>query len=45
MPSGNIRFLGGKAFNAKMNELGYKLTAQADGTVIDKNRMVHWEKI
>ena len=45
MPSGNVRFLGGKAFHAKMKELGYQLAVQKDGTIIDKNRMIHWEKI
>ncbi|MBQ7333211.1 MAG: hypothetical protein IJW38_02560, partial [Clostridia bacterium] len=45
MPSGNIRFLGGKSFNAKMNSLGYTLVTQPNGSIIDKNGMVHWEKI
>ncbi len=44
MPSANIRHLGGKAFNAKMNSLGYTLITQPDGSIIDKNGMIHWEK-
>ena len=45
MPSANIRFLGGRAFKTKMEALGYKLTENGDGAVIDKNRMIRWEKI
>ena len=45
MPSSNIRFLGGKSFNAKMADLGYARVTQPDGSVIDKNGMIHWEKI
>ncbi len=45
MPSGNVRFLGGKSFNAKMADLGYERVTQSDGSVIDKNGMIHWEKI
>lgn len=44
MKSANIRHLGGKAFNAKMNSLGYTLITQPNGSIIDKNGMIHWEK-
>ena len=44
MKSANIRHLGGKAFNAKMSSLGYILITQQNGSIIDKNGMIHWEK-
>ncbi len=44
MPSANLHKLGGKAFIAKMNESGFSIAMQADGTAIDSNGMIHWEK-
>lgn len=44
MPSGNLHKLGGKRFISKMNSLGYTLVTQADGSAIDINGMLHWEK-
>ncbi|MBQ8408362.1 MAG: hypothetical protein IJY39_05800 [Clostridia bacterium] len=44
MPSANLHKLGGKAFTAKMNALGFSTVAQADGSLIDLNGMIHWEK-
>lgn len=45
MPSANIRRLGGKKFTDKMEEMGYVLIHNDDGSIIDKNGIVHWEKI
>lgn len=44
MPSANLHRLGGKKFTEKMNSLGYTLVTQADGSTIDINGMLHWEK-
>lgn len=44
MPSANLHRLGGKAFTAKMVEMGYASIVQADGSLIDQNGMIHWEK-
>lgn len=44
MPSANLHRLGGKKFTAKMNERGYTLVTQEDGSTIDLNGMLHWEK-
>lgn len=43
MPSSNLHRLGGKRFTEKMNNLGYKLVTQPDGSTIDNNGMLHWE--
>lgn len=45
MPSANLHKLGGKAFIAKMHELGYIAIVQANGTIIDMDGKIHWEKI
>jgi chromosome segregation ATPase len=44
MPSSNLNKLGGKAFIKKMNDAGYKAVKQADGSTIDNNGMIHWER-
>ncbi len=44
MPSANLHKLGGKKFTAKMNEEGYTLVIQGDGSFIDGSGMIHWEK-
>ena len=44
MPSANLRKLGGQAFIAKMNELGYTVIIQENGTIIDMDGRIHWEK-
>lgn len=44
MPSGNLHKLGGKAFLAKMKERGFVTMAQSDGSTIDLNGMIHWER-
>lgn len=44
MPSANLHRLGGKKFVAKMNDMGYTLVTQRDGSTIDLNGMLHWEK-
>ena len=43
MPSSNLHRLGGKRFTERMNDLGYKLVTQPDGSTIDNNGMLHWE--
>ncbi len=43
MPSSNLHRLGGKRFTEKMNNLGYILVTQPDGSTIDNNGMLHWE--
>lgn len=44
MPSSNLHKLGGKRFTAQMNEKGYVLVTQKDGSTIDSSGMLHWEK-
>ena len=44
MPSSNLHKLGGKKFTAQMNENGYTLITQKDGSTIDSSGMLHWEK-
>jgi DNA repair exonuclease SbcCD ATPase subunit len=44
MPSANLHKLGGKAFTAEMNALGFYTVSQEDGSLIDLNGMIHWEK-
>lgn len=44
MPSANLHKLGGKNFILKMNSLGYTTVTQVDGTIIDKNGLIHWKK-
>ncbi len=44
MPSAHLHKLGGKAFTAKMAEAGYTNIIQPDGSLIDRNGMIHWEK-
>jgi len=44
MPSANLHRLGGKKFTEKMKSLGYTLVTQPDGSSIDINGMLHWEK-
>ena len=44
MPSANLHKLGGKKFINKMNALGYELVIQEDGSSMDINGMLHWEK-
>ena len=44
MPSANLHRLGGKGFIAKMNSYGYELALQPDGSSMDINGMIHWEK-
>ena len=44
MPSANLHRLGGKAFTAEMNDLGFFTVPQSDGSLIDLNGMIHWEK-
>lgn len=44
MPSANLHRLGGSAFMADMNALGFHTVEQADGSLIDPDGMIHWEK-
>ena len=44
MPSANLHRLGGKKFIGKMNSYGYTLVTQPDGSTIDTNGLLHWEK-
>lgn len=44
MPSVNLHKLGGKKFISKMNQLGYEIVTKKDGTFIDSNGMISWEK-
>ncbi len=44
MPSANLHKLGGKKFTDKMKSLGYTLVTGDDGSTIDSNGMLHWEK-
>lgn len=44
MPSASLHKLGGKDFIAKMNEKGYEMIKNEDGSTIDGKGMIHWEK-
>ncbi len=44
MPSANLRKLGGEAFVAKMKQSGYVAIVQENGTIIDMDGKIHWEK-
>lgn len=44
MPSSSVHKLGGKRFNDKMSALGYSAVLQPDGSKIDINGLIHWEK-
>ena len=45
MPSANLHKLGSKKFIAKMNEIGFSLVNQEDGSTIDSSGMLHWERV
>lgn len=44
MPCANLHKLGGNRFTAEMESLGYRMVRQSDGTVIDTQGKIHWEK-
>jgi hypothetical protein len=44
MPSANLHRLGGKSFISKMNDMGYTMSAHADGSFVDADGMIVWEK-
>jgi hypothetical protein len=44
MPSSNLHRLGGKKFISKMQSVGFELIVLDNGSTIDNNGMLHWER-